>query len=226
MERCFDACLASDIWYDLATTGADAKALSVLKELNSKIIIKINGDPDPGRKAVVVDTHGQGTSLSPKGVGLTVGKTVDEAIPVENNDQVGASKVNPKTFVDDGLLTNKDTNASRDNGDKISKAFEVISLRVNANKTVILVSGKNPAKVEAVKADLNNNPVKIHQKPSISKSVMDRISRGWSKVAAIKNLMNSPALRLFGWLRCGITLTAAIIPAVLTNGAKGWIGAQ
>ena len=65
----------------------------MLKELNSKIIIKINGDPDPGRKAVVVDTHGQGTSLSPKGVGLTVGKTVDEAIPVENNDQVGTSKV-------------------------------------------------------------------------------------------------------------------------------------
>ena len=112
---------------------------------------------------------------------------------------------------------------------------------MNTDKTVIIVSGKHPAKVEEVKADLNNNSIKIHQKPikcaevndylgllvaSISKSVKDRISRGWSKVAAIKNLMNSPALRLFGWLRCGITLTAAIIPAVLTNGAEGWIGAQ
>ena len=44
--------------------------------------------PEEKQLLVVVDTLGQGTSLAPKGVGLTVGKTVDIAIPAENNDQV------------------------------------------------------------------------------------------------------------------------------------------
>ena len=47
-----------------------------------------------------------------------------------NNKSIGDVKINPKTFVDDGILSNKNTDAARDNGDKITTAFELISLHL------------------------------------------------------------------------------------------------
>ena len=60
-------------------------------------------------------------------------------------------------------------------------------------------------------------------KCSVNKAIKDRVKRGWARVAAIQNVMKSPAILQFGWLRCGITLTQAIIPAVLSYGAEAWL---
>ena len=244
VQKCFDACRSSDIFYDIAKSGADPKTLSVLMKLNEKIIIRLNDDPKEDRTAVIDETLGQGQGLACKGIGLTMGLSVDEAIPDDNNDKVGDTVVPPQTFMDDAALANKDAEAARDNGIRITNALELISLRANSKKSVIVVSGTNKDQVKSIKCDLNDNPVKIHNAPincvevsdylgfaihedglkcSVNKAVKDRVKRGWGRVASIQNIMKSPAILQFGWLRCGVTLTQAVIPAVLTYGAEAWL---
>ena len=51
-----------------------------------------------------------------------------DAIPSENCAKIGVFEVHPLNYVDDVLLSNKDTDAARDNGGKMSDASEVIAV--------------------------------------------------------------------------------------------------
>ena len=91
-----------------------------------------------------------------------MGLVLDRAIPEENNDKVGNIPVGPRTFVDDGCLANKNTDAARDSCEKVSRALETVSLKANASKSVIVVTGNNKKDKDVIINDLNNNPVKLH----------------------------------------------------------------
>ena len=163
VERCFDAADSADIYYDIAAAGANPKALSVLMKLNEKTTIKLSGDIKQDRTTTVNKTLGQGTALAGKGISLTMGLNIDEAIPESDVDSVGDIKIRTRTYYDDALIPNKDTESTRKNAKRLSNTLELISLRANTKKTVIIVSSNDKDKIDDIKCDFNNNPVLIHQ---------------------------------------------------------------
>ena len=237
VERCFVAADSADIYFDIAAAGANPKALSVLMKLNEKTTIKLSGDSKQDRTTTVNKTLGQGTALAGKGISLTMGLNIDDAIPESDVDSVGNTKIKTRTYYDDALIPNKDADSTRKNAKRLSNTLELISLRANTKKTVVIISSNDKGKID--------DPVLIHQnkinfvsvsdylgfsisenglKESISISIKNRIKKGWAKTAMITNLLNLPAIRQCGWLQSAITLTTAVIPPVLCYGSEAWIG--
>ena len=84
LQACFDKIRMADVFFDLAVSNVDLKALKVAHDFSKETIIRIAGDPDSSRKAPIEESCGQGNSIACKGSSLTVGKITDEAIPIEN----------------------------------------------------------------------------------------------------------------------------------------------
>ena len=164
---------------------------------NERANITIVGDPIKERYAVVRDTPGQGTNF---GIGC------DEAIPLENNIKVGSTIVPPRVYVDDKLLLNADTKTARENGNHITKAFELLALKANTSKSVVFVCGGKKEVAKKIKDELTSDLVKLHSEGlkcvesepylgvpvheegfvmSINKLVKDRVNSAWSRVTGI-----------------------------------------
>ena len=61
-------------------------------------------------------------------------------------------------------------------------------------------------------------------KQSVLATVKARTARAWARAAQIKNIINHPAMKKFGWMNGGIVLTQASIPAILSYSAEVWPG--
>ena len=245
IKRCFDQIRLNDVVFDTLMTGADVKAVKVLHDFTKEIKIKIAGDPDEERSGMVRDTVQQGSNFAPKGSALSIGKATQDSIPVENCDKVGEQIVPVSTYVDDAIIPNKDVKAARENGEKISRAIEVLSLTANDKKSVCMVIGGDNEKVKEARKDLQEDKIKLHGRPievvdaepylgfmlksggfkeSVKATIKQRSAKAWGRAAEIKTLINHPAIKPFGWMKAGITLVKAIIPPILTYSAEAWVG--
>ena len=153
LRACFDKIRMADVFYDLAVSNIDLKALKIAHDFSKETIIRIAGDPDTSRKAPIEESCGQGNSIACKGSSLTVGKITDEAIPIENCDGINDAVVPGRDFVDDVFLANKNTDAARSNGELLSKAFEVVALEANPAKSAVIVMGDDEV-VEQTRQEL------------------------------------------------------------------------
>ena len=244
VARCFDKLPLLAAMADSADTGADPKALYMINKLSDKINIKIAGDVDQNRQIEINDSLGQGTNFANKAASLTIGKGVDECIPKENCDKIADLVIDPKTFVDDVSVNNKDPDSTRQNAILLSKMLESICLNANANKSCVIVSGINQA-ATAARADLNNNKPRLHSENidlahsdaylgfivsqegfqnSVKLTSESRINKGWAKSTSIKSIINSPQLKHFGWFRAAKVLIQATLPSTLTYSCENWIG--
>ena len=134
-----------------------------------------------------------------------------ESIPPESCDKVGIVEVPPRAFVDDVAITNKDPEAARSNGMRMSKAVETVALECNPSKSAVLVIGRDTQKTRNVREDMTTNPMMLHNKKvdvkekepylgfimhqdgvraSINSTIKARTDRAWGKVANIKNIIN------------------------------------
>ena len=150
--------------FDIANTGADIKALRFSYKHHNKTNIRISGDPDKTHVATVEDMSGQGTNLSPKGTGLSVGRSTHEAIDPEDCDTIGEVTVDPSEFVDDVLVTNKDTDTARRNSEKVACAMLVLSLETNEAKSSVLVTGGDNLVTRETHAKMRSNKTMVLEK--------------------------------------------------------------
>lgn len=154
--------------------------------------------------------------------------------------------LNPGDFVDDIMIINKDVKSAVNNGERMSRALKTLSLTANAKKSVVLVIGGNNHKTREVRDEIAENPVKLHGNPissthesepylgfvlhkdgfkqSVIATVKARTARAWARATQIKNIINHPAMKGFGWLNGGIVLTQATLPAILSYSAEVWPG--
>ena len=124
--------------------------------------------------------------------------------------------IDPKTFIYDVGVSNKDPDATRENAKHLSKMLESISLKANAAKSCVIVSGLNEASVKA-RDDLNSNKPCLHSQSillahsdaylgfivslegfhdSVKLTCESRINKGWAKSTSIKAVINSPQLTI------------------------------
>ena len=122
--------------------------------------------------------------------------------------------------------------------------LESISLKANAAKSCVIVSGLNEASVKA-RDDLNSNKPCLHSQSillahsdaylgfivslegfhdSVKLTSESRINKGWAKSTSIKAVINSPQLKHFGWFRAAKVLIQSTLPAVLSYSCENWIG--
>ena len=235
----------NDVVFDTLMTGADVKAVKVLHDFTKEIQIKIASDPNEEISGVVKGTVQQGSNFAPKGSTLSIGKATQDSVPMENCDKVGDQIVPTSTYVDDAIIPNKDVVAARENGEKISKAIEVLSLSANDKKSVCLVIGGDNERVREARDDLKEDKIKLHGKPievvdaelylgfmlssggfkdSVKATIKQRSAKAWGRTAEIKTLINPPAIRPFGWMKAGITLVKSIIPPILMYSAEACAG--
>ena len=243
LKACFDRIRMNDVFADVAETGADIKAVKVLHEFTREVKIQISGDPEPARSAVVYDTCHQGSNFAPKGTSLSVGKVTEKAIEIDDCAKLGELEVPPRDFVDDVAVANKDADSTRTNGERFSKAVELLSMECNHVKSAVIVMGGENEVVEKVRADLRADPMRVHGKEvevknaepylgfilnekgvraSINATVKARTDRAWGRVAGIKTVINNPIIAKFGWLRAGVVLIKSIIPSILTYSCEVW----
>ena len=245
LRACFDRIRLNDVIFDVIGTGADIKAVKMIKELSKETIISIAGDPKNNRTAVVEDALAQGSKFAAPGAGLTIGLITEEAIPIENCLKVGTTTIPPRDYVDDALILNKGVDETRINGERFSRAVQTVSLQCNPVKSaVVVIGGKNNA-TKLARENLRDDPMKLHNSPvdvktnepylgfmlhedgvkaSINMTSKLRGDKAWGKAAMIKAVINHPGMLQFGWLRGGVTLLKAIIPPVLTYSCEVWAG--
>ena len=245
LQACFDKVRLNDIACDMIEADVDLKALKIAHKMSDTNIISISRDPDDNRNAKISKSVGQGTSVAAKGTSLTVGKATHDAIPLENCAKINNLHINPLAFVDDLLISNAGTNEARENGRRMSRAMEVLSLTCNNVKSVMVVAGRNNKETKVVREDLEMNPVKLHGLPigqvdkesylgfllskdgadkSIELTVKNRKSRAWQRAAGIKTMINHPMMKSFGWLKGAVVLIRSILPSIISYSCEVWIG--
>ena len=245
LQACFDKVRLNDITWDMMEADVDLKALKIAHQMSNINVISIANDPDKRRTATVTKSIGQGTSVAAKGTSLTVGKAADDAIPLENCAKIKNLPISPLAFVDDVLLSNAATRQARENGERISRAMEILSLTCNNVKSVVVVAGRDNKEVRKARKELEDDPIKLHGKQicqvekesylgfvlskegstkSIEMTIKSRMTRAWMRAASIKAMINHPIMGSFGWLKGAVVLIRSIIPSIMTYSCEVWIG--
>ena len=245
LQACFDKVRLNDITWDMMEADVDLKALKIAHQMSNINVISIANDPDKRRTATVTKSIGQGTSIAAKGTSLTVGKAADDAIPLENCAKIKNLPISPLAFVDDVLLSNAGTKQARENGERISRAMEILSLTCNNVKSVVVVAGRDNKEVRKARKELEDDPIKLHGKQicqvekesylgfvlskegstkSIEMTIKNRMTRAWMRAASIKAMINHPIMGSFGWLKGAVVLIRSIIPSIMTYSCEVWIG--
>ena len=201
--------------YDSAVSGADLKAVKMLKNFHEDFEIMMAGDNrETPSSRVIPHTAGQGTNAAPGWAGNSQAQTINKNIDVKLCARVGETQTAPKAFVDDIMLTPAGVEQARKLGPQITKAFDELSIKIHEDKTVLVVPG-GTAVARKMREDLTcdpmiiqGHPIKIaekdaylgmiiHQdgvKGSIGATFAQRKGKAWAKVPVIKSLLNHPQL--------------------------------
>ena len=97
--------------------------------------------PTLSRSAEVVGAVGQGTGYACKGTSYSVGKGMEESVPIENCDTIGPVPITPRAFVDDGAIINKGHEEAKENGERVTRAMAILSLKPNQSKSAVIIAG-------------------------------------------------------------------------------------
>lgn len=244
IRKCFDKLVLNDLVYDSAVSGADLKAVKMLKAFHEDFeIVMASDNSDNPRSRMIPKTAGQGTNAAPGWAGNSQAQTVDKHVDFELCAKVGETQTKPKAFVDDIMVIPGDANKARQMGPQITRAFDELSIKIHEDKTVIIVPG-GMAAAKKMRSDLTQNPMMIqgnpikiaekdlylgmtiHQggvKDSIEATFNQRKGKAWAKVPVIKSLLNHPQLLNEGWLGAAVAIIQGIIPPTMLYSSETWM---
>ena len=243
IRKCFDKVSLQDCIYESLKAGCDPKATNVIKKFSEVTDIKLRGDPT-GKMATVRDVTGQGSGYAPLACALLIGKRVEEELIVKDIETmiVFGVPVDPSLFIDDINDTSDSPDMARARGIAIGHAIDRAALKINETKTVVLVMGNNAVK-DAWCQQLEARPVMMQDKrinltdnekylgfqlsskgmkDSIKMTMNDRINKTRSKIKDIKNIISNDLVQMHGWLKAGLTLFQAYVPATMLYSAEMW----
>ena len=244
VRKCFDKLILSDLVYDSALTGADLKAVKMLRNFHQDFEIMLAGDMSENPKSRVIPrTAGQGTNAAPGWAGNSQAQTIKKNVNFRLCVKVGDVQTGPKAFVDDIMVAPGSAEEAREMGPQLTRAFDELSIKIHEDKTVIIAPGGTMAarklRDDLVKEPMviQGNPIKIaesdsylgmviHQdgvKESIEKTFQQRKGKAWAQVPVIKSLIHHPQLMNEGWLGAAVAIIQGIIPATMLYSCEAWI---
>ena len=244
IRKCFDKLVLTDMVYDCAVTGADLKAVKMLKKFHEDFEIVMAGDSGPNPNSrTISDTAGQGTNAAPGWAGNSQAQTLIKNVDFELCAKIGETQTGPKAFVDDVMITPGGVKQARALGPQITKAFDELSIKIHEHKNVLVIPGGNAATRkmrEQLSTDpmtIQGHPIKlaesdaylgmiIHQdgvKASIEATFKQRKGKAWGKVPVIKSLVSHPQLLNEGWLGAAVAIIQGIIPPTMLYSCEVWM---
>ena len=244
IRKCFDKLVLSDMVYDSAISGADLKAVKLLRDFHQNFVIMMAGDnrENPSSR-VIPNTAGQGTNAAPGWAGNSQAQTIQKNVDVTLCAKVGDTQTGPKAFVDDVMVAPGGAKQARAMGPQITKAFDELSIKIHEDKTVVVVPGGTVA-ARKLREDLSTDPMVIqghpikiaeqdtylgmviHQggvKESIEATFSQRKGKAWGKVPVIKSLLHHPQLLNEGWLGAAVAIIQGIIPPTMLYSCEVWM---
>ena len=244
VKKCFDKLILSDLVYDSALTGADLKAVKMLRNFHQDFEIMMAGDMSKNPKSRVIPrTAGQGTNAAPGWAGNSQAQTIKKNVNFRLCAKVGEVQTGPKAFVDDVFVAPGSAEEARQMGPQLTRAFDELSIKIHEKKTVIIAPG-GTMEAKKMREDLEKNPMMIqgnpikiaesdsylgmviHQngvKDSIVTTFNQRKGKAWAQVPAIKSLIHHPQLLNEGWLGAAVSIIQGIIPATMLYSCEAWI---
>ena len=244
IRKCFDKLMLSDMIYDCAVSGADLKAIKMLKQFHQDFQIIMAGDnrENPSSR-VIPNTAGQGTNAAPGWAGNSQAQTVKKNVDFSLCAKVGEVQTAPKAFVDDIFVAPGGAEEARAMGPQLTKAFDELSIKIHEDKTVLVIPGGTVA-ARTMRENLTAQPMKIqghpikvteqdaylgmviHQggvKDSIEATFNQRKGKAWAKVPVIKSLLHHPQLMNEGWLGAAVAIIQGIIPPTMLYSCEVWL---
>ena len=138
--KCFDKCKLGDILYEFANAGVGPHDLRLIRDFNENTKIRIQGDCDPDRAAVVQDSVGQGTTGAVSGAALMMGRKVEEVFKESQQAlKVGDVTVMPTGFADDVASARGSLEGAHEAGRLLTEVIDELSLSAHPEKTVNIV---------------------------------------------------------------------------------------
>ena len=242
--KCFDQCRLSDIEYELTKAGIAGRDLRMFDKLNEGTVIRIQGDVDTERSAVITNSVGQGTSGAVDGSALMMGKVVEEAFEkCEHELQLGGVTVKPAAFVDDVATARGSAEGAREAGERLTEVLTNLTLRAHPEKTVNLVIGTKRQR-EVVQKQLSENPMIIQGfevqekdedqylgmnfsnkgvRESITRTLDKRGGKAVGKTKLAKAVLKDERIQAIGWLDAARVLYQGTITPTLTYSSIAWV---
>ncbi len=215
IRKCFDKLVLTDMIYDCAVTGADLKAVKMLKMFHEDFEIVMAGDvSEKPNSRKIPNTAGQGTNAAPGWAGNSQAQTVEKNVDIKLCAKIGDTQTGPHAFVDDIMVAPAGAVQARKMGPQLTKAFDELSIKIHEDKTVLVIPGETMA-ARKMRDDLTSDPMKvqghpikivekdaylgmvIHQggvKASVEATFNQRKGKAWGKVPVIKSLISHPQL--------------------------------
>ena len=242
--KCFDKCKLGDILYEFANAGVGPHDLRLIRDFNENTKIRIQGDCDPDRAAVVQDSVGQGTTGAVSGAVLMMGRKVEKVFKESQQAlKVGDVTVMPTGFVDDVASARGSLEGAHEAGRLLTEVIDELSLSAHPEKTVNIVVGGKAAR-EKLARELDENPPEIQGfrvrrvksdvylgmtfdeggvKESISRSIEARRAKAIKKAKQAKMILKDLRVHSVGWLDAARALYQGTIVPTLTYSSIAWV---
>ena len=247
IKACFDRVRLTDILYETAQSGVVGRPLKNIAKYTDNLNIKMVGDPNKQRKVNITNSTGQGTGYAPVGTSLTMAKTLEVRINRRDEEErktiissVDGIALNHNFFVDD-LAKNCGMNKElKINGTIITETLGELQLQAHADKSGLLVYGKNK---EKFKEEISKDPPMVQgfklgfkeketylgmifsekgAEDSINLTLENRRVKCLTKAAIIKRTLADERMAKMGWLGAARLLHNSVVMSTLTYGAAAF----
>ena len=242
--KCFDKCKLNEIMYELGQAGIHGRQLRLFEAFNEDTVIKIQGDVDSEREAVIKNSVGQGTTGAVQGSALMMARAIDNNFKNNKNKiKIGEEEVGPSGFVDDMQGLSGDIKGAKETGESFTRAIEELSLKAHPEKTVNIVVGAK-AKREKMKGKLAADPMKLQgfevrtvprdvylgmtlseggPSDSIDQNIEAKRAKAIIKTRQAKMLLRDPRILQVGWIDTARALYLQTILPTFTYSSIAWI---
>ena len=249
IRSCFDQVRLNDILFEGTQCGIVGRPLRAIQEYTDNLRIRMRGDPNPDRCALLSNTTGQGSSFAPVGTSMVMARTlannIDGSDHKEKLEILGTVKgleLKPNFFVDDLAKPCQTVHELKATGKVITKTLNELSLSAHPEKSGILIFGGAKEKLEAeiiteqpqvqgfnlaIKGEetyLGMIFSSLGASDSIMKTLINRRAKCMSKAGEIKRKLADERMMGVGWLAAASTIFSSVIVSTLTYGAAAMTG--
>ena len=246
---CFDRVRLDDILFETVQAGVIGRPLINIRDYTDKLVIKMQGDTNPNRKAMISNSTGQGTSFAPVGTSLLMSKSLDVKVKQKSDEEqkqmesvVGGVKMRKNFFVDDLAKINENVKEILLNCQVITESLDELGLKAHPDKSGLLVFGPER---EKFKEEIRAEQPKVQKfelsfkkcetylgmafdengaEESITKTILVRKGKCIAKAADINRKLSDEKMMGVGWLAGAVLLHSSIIMSTLTYGAAAFTG--
>ena len=252
VKKAFDKVSAVHTLFAAAMAGVTGKNLRILEILNKITTFTVIGDPEE-TEFVKEWVGGQGTVFTCTACSQAMPEPMERQIKyytMETGEVLGVKfgpdgvTVEEIDFVDDECALCKSAEAARIKGKMITRAMDELNVECHPTKTRYMILGTEEYK-RRTEQDLKENPIIIQgfeversysekylgmfinsdgSRTTVREQMEFRLKECRGKVAVIKDMMDRPTMREFGYLAGLRTLFDSIATATALYSAGTWVG--